>query len=699
MKSNRKTKFIILIILGILFALSPIFLNNPTSTARDRNITSNYNDKFDKENLKISKVSGKIHIDNNWTDAEAVGICTGNGTYSDPYVIEDLVIDGGGSGRFPNYTSCILIENSDVYFKIVNCTLFNSDEGISMINTNSGQILNNTCSNNNIRGMLLRNCNNSIISGNTVNNNIVYGISLYGSNNNTISGNTVNNTYIGILLYGWWFTISGFNNVVSGNLMNECGLRVGGNLEILLSHEIDTTNLVNGKPLYYYVNEVGLGPDNFTNVGQVILVNCNDSLVSNLNISDSSIGISLHYCNNSIISGNTVNNNNYYGIFLYHSNNNIVSGNTANNNSNNGINLQFSNNNTISGNTVNNSNIGIRFYRSNNSIVSGNTANTNNYFGIFFENSKNNIVSGNTVNNNNIYGIFLWDSNYNTISENFINYNTEIGIYLRYSDGNTLSSNNVSYNNYHGICLSKSDSNTLSGNTVKDNALNGLHLSQCRNNIIEGNFIINNDVGIYLINNLHYYNLFEVESANNEISNNIYTGNNQDIQEVTNIIEHPFRSLWSIMVILLSIITVGIVITSLTVELIRKRSYHREDEKYHPPIYGISALVVESAGALLFILGAIFLIPVDSLLFWLLILIPFAVVGILISRKGRKNDAKKSLARLGIGFGILLIILNSPLILTGVVVAVVIIVIAPVVIGIYVWNFLNQKKKNKRIPR
>lgn len=45
-------------------------------------------------------------------DAKTAGICTGQGTYSDPYVIQDLVIDAGESG------SCILIENSNDYFKI-----------------------------------------------------------------------------------------------------------------------------------------------------------------------------------------------------------------------------------------------------------------------------------------------------------------------------------------------------------------------------------------------------------------------------------------------------------------------------------------------------------------------------------------------------------------------------------------------------
>ena len=119
------------------------------------------------------------------------------------------------------------------------------------------------------------------------------------------------------------------------------------------------------------------------------------------------------------------------------------------------------------------------------------------------------------------------------------------------------------------------------------------------------------------------------------------------------------------MLTLLSGTTAVIAIGSLTVELIKKQRYPREDEKYQPPIYGISAIVVESLGALLFILGAIFLIPIDYILGWLLILIPFAIAGIIISRKGLRNDARKGLARLGFGFGIALLILNSPLILVG----------------------------------
>ncbi len=444
MKSNTSKKIAIFITLGMIFALSLILINIYNFNTGNSENSTDYNVDYnlDNKNLKISAVSEKIHIDNNWTAAKAAGICTGNGIYSDPYVIEDLVIDGGGSG------SCILIENSIVYFKIENCTVYNS----------------------------------------------------------------------------------------------------GG----YLNAGIELSNVINSL---------------------IITNNCSS---------------------------------NYYGIYLYSSDDNIVSGNIANSNK----------------------------------------------------------------------------------------YN---GIYVNGGYNNTFSGNNASYNKHSGISLPYSDYNFLLGNTVKNNIFCGVLLVESRNNIIKGNFVINNNVGIYIKYSLRYSNNFQ--SAGNEISENIFIGNNQDIREVTHDVYDPFITL----IIFLSIATVVIVITSLTIELITKRSYPREDEKYQLPIYGISAVVVESAGALLFILGAIFLNPAVFVysLSWRLISLPFAVGGIIISRVGLKKDIKKKLAGLGIGFGILLFILNAQLMmLTYIFGVALIIVIAAVVIGIFlVWEFQKEKKKSKRIPR
>ncbi|MHA2009667.1 MAG: right-handed parallel beta-helix repeat-containing protein [Promethearchaeota archaeon] len=213
---NRKT--IILIALGILFTLSPINTNS-------LNFNAGNSDKInlDNEIIKLSAVSRKIHIDDNWTDTKAAGICTGEGTYSNPYIIEDLVIDGGGAG------SCIFIENSDVYFKIENCTIYYAgpsgrsflEAGIKLEMVSNGSLINNNASNNNVYGIYLWYSNNNTISGNTANNNFE-GIYLGGSDRNIVSGNTVNNNNEkGITLLG------SSNNTISGNTANNNSYGIG----------------------------------------------------------------------------------------------------------------------------------------------------------------------------------------------------------------------------------------------------------------------------------------------------------------------------------------------------------------------------------------------------------------------------------------------------------------------------------------
>ncbi|KKN41387.1 hypothetical protein LCGC14_0723830 [marine sediment metagenome] len=221
MKSNPKSKIIILITLGILFALSPIINNNLNFNGGNSDDSN-----LDNKNLKISAVSGKIHIDNNWTAAKAAGIVTGTGSSSDPYVIEDLVIDAGGSG------SGITIENSDVYFKIENCTFYNSgnesnhEAGITLRNVSNGELINNNVNNNNA-GIVIVFSNNTIISGNTANYNKWGGISIWGGLGfNVISGNIVNNTTSGsgILLWNSSSIVSHntvYNNSQDGITLNE----------------------------------------------------------------------------------------------------------------------------------------------------------------------------------------------------------------------------------------------------------------------------------------------------------------------------------------------------------------------------------------------------------------------------------------------------------------------------------------------
>ena len=104
MKFNAKSKIIILITLGILFALLPMSPYNISSITGNNSNSSEFSNEiaFNNENLMIAVTSGKIHIDNNWTDAKVAGICTGNGIFSDPYIIDNL--ENGYSTQVYNYT-------------------------------------------------------------------------------------------------------------------------------------------------------------------------------------------------------------------------------------------------------------------------------------------------------------------------------------------------------------------------------------------------------------------------------------------------------------------------------------------------------------------------------------------------------------------------------------------------------------------
>jgi len=162
MKISLKSLFLILII--IIF-ISSTFFNvyiNVNTNSSKKITESNKNFLIDNYSLNLAKISGKIHIKDNWSDVRAADICNGSGTYYNPYVIEDLIIDGGGSG------SGILIENSEEYFVLKNCTIFNSgitwnDAGIRLLNVDNSQLINNTCLYN-YYGIYLNDCkNNSIL--------------------------------------------------------------------------------------------------------------------------------------------------------------------------------------------------------------------------------------------------------------------------------------------------------------------------------------------------------------------------------------------------------------------------------------------------------------------------------------------------------------------------------------------------------
>ncbi|MFX1569923.1 MAG: nitrous oxide reductase family maturation protein NosD [Promethearchaeota archaeon] len=285
MKKFNRRKTIVLITFGILFAFSIIITINLSFIMGNSSKSSNHSDN---KKLRMSKISGKIHIDNNWTAAKSVGITTGNGTFSEPYVIEDLVIDAGGS------ETGILIENSDVYFRIENCTIYNSGNkslhvtgfGIRLSYVSNSQLINNNCSSNYI-GIHIGNCDNITISGNIVNDNYQGIWFCDDCDYNTISGNTVNNNEE----RGMHLHLNDYNSI-TGNKFNhngECGLYLG---------------------ISRYNNIMGNNLDSNA-IGICLLLNSDYNIISGNNASYNEVyGIWLHFSNYNTISGNKLIGNN-----------------------------------------------------------------------------------------------------------------------------------------------------------------------------------------------------------------------------------------------------------------------------------------------------------------------------------------------------------------------------------------------------
>ncbi len=177
--------------------------------------------------------------DYTWLEVAALPWCSGSGTSVAPYIIEAIKINGQNSG------SCIIVRNSSVYFKLRNCSCYNSgnalnDAGIKLINLTNGILKYINCSFNDGNGILLDLCQNVTITSSTVNNNSLngiklidsdyinisdnmdtinwnseYGISLEHSDYNEIRGNMINYNTIGVYLYE-----SNYNTITDNDLTN-----------------------------------------------------------------------------------------------------------------------------------------------------------------------------------------------------------------------------------------------------------------------------------------------------------------------------------------------------------------------------------------------------------------------------------------------------------------------------------------------
>jgi len=339
-------------------------------------------------------------------------------------------------------------------------------------------------------------------------------------------------------------------------------------------NDIDTSNTVDGKPVYYWTNKQDMTVP--LDAGYVGLVNCTRITVQDLSLTKNGQGILLAFTSNTTITRNNITNNlngihgynsaptpaslgniifenmianNYGGVaFGWYSYNNIFSENNITNNTRPcaaGIAGGYSA--TILGNNIKNNYIGIDAGSS--SLISGNNVTENSYIGVTLGYTTYGItVSGNNITKNGprtyslfwypiAAGIDLLGSSYNIISGNNIADNFGKGIWLHHqSQNNVISGNTITNNSYRQMVADPRSggigvgwgwgggdpcpNNIISGNNITNHRYYGtglgILLASSSNNTVVENNITNNDAGVVVGGTL---------SSNNKIYHNTFMNN------------------------------------------------------------------------------------------------------------------------------------------------------------------------------
>ena len=418
--------------------------------------------------------------------------------------------------------------SSSNYNTLTSNNASNNNHGIVLSSSSNNTLTNTTVNSNNDYGIGLYSSSNNTLTNTTVNSNNNHGICLYRSSNNTFTSNNASNNYCGIHLgyssnntltsnnasnnnHGICLYRSSNDNLVYNNYFNNCrgiylyysssntlmsntmsgntnNFYISGSSLSEYTHNIDTSNTVDGKPIYYWVDQKDKQIP--SDAGFVGVVNGTNITVSDLTLTNNSHGVLCAYTDNSRIENVTASLNSY-GIRLDDSSNNTLTSNTANSNNYKGICLDRSSSNTLTSNNASNNDDGICLDRSSNNTLTSNNA-SNNYNGICLDrSSSNNMLTSNNASNNNYNGICLYRS----------------------SNDNMLTSNNASNNNYKGICLYRSSSNTLTSNTANSNNDYGIYLDRSSNDNLVYNNYFNNTKNAYDYGN-NQWNIIKTSGTN-----------------------------------------------------------------------------------------------------------------------------------------------------------------------------------------
>jgi parallel beta-helix repeat protein len=278
---------------------------------------------------------------------------------------DNIIIDGNGywvKGDGAGY-GFDLTSRSNV--TITNCTIANFLIGIHAYFSMDIFVINNHIKLNIGDGLQIISSNkSSVIDNDFIDNSKA--ISLNWSPNSNLSGNLVSNNYAGILVTSSTVTMK--NNTIIGNRYN---FAVEGDQIPYLMNDIDASNTINGKPIYYWTNKqnMEIPPD----AGYVAIINSTNITVNDLTLTNNNDGVLLYFTSNSIIR-NVTSLNNLYGFTMFWASNNTITE-CKMEMGDYGFWLMYSSNNSIVANKIINNYCGVQLIRS-----SGNKILHNDFF-------------------------------------------------------------------------------------------------------------------------------------------------------------------------------------------------------------------------------------------------------------------------------------------------------------------------------
>lgn len=409
----------------------------------------------------------------------------GDGSWNNPYIIENYAIDGSDS------TFGIYIGNTTQNFIVKNCYIYDiwkdayvwpyySNSGIIGYNITNGIFQDNVVNSctggfeGGGNGIHIIDSQNVSFKDNSIEANSDSGLKIIQSNNGTIARNSVSENEYGIELEK------------SNNFTLE------GNSE---SH--DTTYGIT----ISYSDRVQLKNNSLNNTMLGInIFHSNWTYLNNNSAEMCDEGLWIHSSFNNTVTKNKIHDNDERGIGFLNSEHNLISNNI------------IYKNNDISGQGIYLSN------SDNNDIIENN--NSESYHGIHLESdSSNNIIKSNRINDTG-GGVYISESHNNEVFEN--NFSNNCDVEISQSDDNAIY-NNIMTDSIDCFYLYLSDQNMIRNNTMTD-CYSGIELDSSSNNIIKANNItisknIVVDYGFYLhsSNDNSIFNNTFLKTNNNEL--------------------------------------------------------------------------------------------------------------------------------------------------------------------------------------